>query len=614
MTEMAARSKPALRMENGRRPSGPSIPDRLPPHSVEAEQSVLGAALISKTAVERALEMLERDDFYLEAHRKVFDVVAYLAERYQPVDLLTVPEELKRRGQLERVGGITYLITLENSVPHAVNVEHYAEIVQKKSIRRRAIHAAGDIIARSYDEADDEAASIPGEAVAQFELLRKRQKGRKAGPRVYTAAELENMEFQEPAWLLTRLLPVPSVALLCGWPKSKKTFLAGDFAAALAQGGYAFGKMPVDQTPALCCFTEDPIEDAKGRLERVLATGWPEHLHLTEECPRMDEGGETWLRHYLTEHPDVRYVVLDPLINVRGSGRRGESGIYTGDYDDMNAFKRIVREHQVCLLLIHHVNKIKSDDPFACISGSNGILGAVDVAMVLVTDDEVQTAVLHAKGRRVRRLKWALQWSDHAGWVYAGEAGDGPQYPSELRPLINILSSQRDPVRHSDLVRALMQTGCRESAAKMRIRNAKELGLINGDSGLYWVSKRTVSEEVVDYVDPADRRDALTILTDPEGNAVNTGRSVNSVNGHHPPPTPELPAPLDLEADMPEREADLRQRTFNLAWSQDFPHTPLDADHAIAEGEENWRYECRVMHGGLITAALLRLGGKVGDG
>ena len=132
-----------------------SLPDRLPPQSIDAEQSTLGAALISRSAVERVLEVLERDDFYLEAHRKIYDVIAHLSERDQPVDLLSVPEELRRRGQLEQVGGISYISTLENSVPTAAHVEFYARIVSEKSTLRKLIHASGEIIASSYEQADE---------------------------------------------------------------------------------------------------------------------------------------------------------------------------------------------------------------------------------------------------------------------------------------------------------------------------------------------------------------------------------------------------------------------------------------------------------------------------
>jgi replicative DNA helicase len=129
-----------------------SLPDRLPPQSIDAEQAALGAALISRNAVERVLEMLERDDFYLEAHRKIHDVMGHLSQRDSPVDLTTVSEELKRRNQFDIVGGMPYLMTLAESVPTAAHVEYYARIVEQKSTLRKLIGAAGEITAMSHEQ------------------------------------------------------------------------------------------------------------------------------------------------------------------------------------------------------------------------------------------------------------------------------------------------------------------------------------------------------------------------------------------------------------------------------------------------------------------------------
>jgi len=132
-----------------------SMPDRIPPQSVDAEQATLGAAMISRAGVERMLELLRVDDWYLEAHRRIFEAIAYLADRDQPSDVLTVTEELRRRGQLESVGGIAYINQLVESVPTAAHVEYYARTVGGKSTLRKLIDASGEIIALAFEEADD---------------------------------------------------------------------------------------------------------------------------------------------------------------------------------------------------------------------------------------------------------------------------------------------------------------------------------------------------------------------------------------------------------------------------------------------------------------------------
>lgn len=137
--------------------------ERVPPQSLEAEQSVLGSMLIEKDAILAAAELLKPGDFYREAHQKIFQAMLNLAERNEPVDLVTLMEELRQSNQLEAVGGLPYLTTLANVVPTAANVTYYARLVREKAVLRSLINAATRIAADAYkggrdvDEILDEA-------------------------------------------------------------------------------------------------------------------------------------------------------------------------------------------------------------------------------------------------------------------------------------------------------------------------------------------------------------------------------------------------------------------------------------------------------------------------
>ena len=100
--------------------------DRIPPQNVEAEQSVLGAMLISREAIEKACEILREDDFYRQDDRIVFGAIKDLHERNEAVDLVTVIEELRKKGKLDAVGGSQTITNLSNAVPTAANVEYHA--------------------------------------------------------------------------------------------------------------------------------------------------------------------------------------------------------------------------------------------------------------------------------------------------------------------------------------------------------------------------------------------------------------------------------------------------------------------------------------------------------
>ncbi|NLJ33148.1 MAG: replicative DNA helicase [Firmicutes bacterium] len=134
--------------------------DRVPPFSLEAEQSVLGAMFLEREAVLIAAEILQPEDFYRDAHRYIFQAILSLEEEGKPADLVTVTEALRRRDWLEKAGGLAFLTTLAQSVPTAANVEHYARIVEDKSILRRLIREATRIIQNSYEAAHDASAIL----------------------------------------------------------------------------------------------------------------------------------------------------------------------------------------------------------------------------------------------------------------------------------------------------------------------------------------------------------------------------------------------------------------------------------------------------------------------
>jgi replicative DNA helicase len=137
------------------RASPPDLGGRVPPHNLEAEQSVLGSMMLSKTAVADVLETLRPDDFYREAHRRIAEAIRDLFAAGEPVDAITVPDELERRGQLEAVGGRPYIHTLVASVPHPGNAAFYARIVAEHATLRRLIDAASRIVQECYEVPED---------------------------------------------------------------------------------------------------------------------------------------------------------------------------------------------------------------------------------------------------------------------------------------------------------------------------------------------------------------------------------------------------------------------------------------------------------------------------
>src|SRR5437764_4221229 len=135
--------------------------DRTPPQDIPAEQSVLGAMMLSKDAIADVVEVIKPGDFYRPAHQLIYDAVLDLYARGEPADAVTVSAELTRGGQLTRIGGATYLHTLISMVPTAANAGYYAAIVADRATLRRLVTAGTRIVQMGYD-ATSGAADILG--------------------------------------------------------------------------------------------------------------------------------------------------------------------------------------------------------------------------------------------------------------------------------------------------------------------------------------------------------------------------------------------------------------------------------------------------------------------
>lgn len=127
---------------------------RIPPHDLEAEKSVLGSLLIDKDSIVKVVEFLKPKHFYRPSHEKIYEAILTLYEKREPADLVTVPNQLKKMGELENSGGVTYLTELVNSVPTAANIEAYAHLIRNDAIKRFLISTASDIGEMAFKEAD----------------------------------------------------------------------------------------------------------------------------------------------------------------------------------------------------------------------------------------------------------------------------------------------------------------------------------------------------------------------------------------------------------------------------------------------------------------------------
>lgn len=156
---------------------------KLPPYSIEAERSVIGGLMLDAQAWDKVAEHVVADDFYRPEHRAIFSVVARLADDSEPIDVVTISERLDKRGELDDIGGVAYLIEIAEATPSASNIASYAEIVRERSVLRRLISTTNDISSRAYHPEGMTAAEVLDEAERRiFQIAEGGEK--KGGPRI----------------------------------------------------------------------------------------------------------------------------------------------------------------------------------------------------------------------------------------------------------------------------------------------------------------------------------------------------------------------------------------------------------------------------------------------
>jgi replicative DNA helicase len=132
-----------------------AVAERTLPHNLEAERSVLGAILLQNDMFNVAAELIDSNDFFRDAHRRIFEKMVKLSERGDAIDLVTLKEELGRSGEIDEVGGPAYIAALVDGVPRSTNVDHYARIIKEKSTLRHLIYSANKILATAYEAEED---------------------------------------------------------------------------------------------------------------------------------------------------------------------------------------------------------------------------------------------------------------------------------------------------------------------------------------------------------------------------------------------------------------------------------------------------------------------------
>lgn len=166
--------------------------NRIPPHDIDAEQATLGSIMLNPSAMNEIIDIIQPNTFYAEKHRIIFTVMVDLFSKNEPIDLLSLSSALKDRGQLEQVGGRTYLADLTNSVPASTNVKHYANIVYKKALMRKLIETGEYLATVGFSETGEDVETIMDDAEKKVFSITGDPKGQKFVSIKQTVSEVWN--------------------------------------------------------------------------------------------------------------------------------------------------------------------------------------------------------------------------------------------------------------------------------------------------------------------------------------------------------------------------------------------------------------------------------------
>ncbi len=339
-------------------PSGSSSPaGRVPPHNLEAEESLLGAMLLSRDAIAAAVETCSADDFYKPAHGHVFDAVCSLYAQGEPADPVTVADELRRAGLLEAIGGPATLITLQANTPATTNAGRYARIVEEHALLRRLIGVAGEIAEMGYGVPEDVAEAVDRAETLVFEVAERRVTDSLRPLHDLLSESLDRLEalydrgesitgvptgYLDLDERLSGLQP-SSLVIIGARPSMGKTAMALGMAAHAAMEArrpvlfFSLEMSHSEVTQRLLC-SEARVDSTRIRNGKLLESDWPKISHAIGRL------GEAPL--YIDDNPNLT------VMEIRAKARRlrsrlGDLGLIVVDYLQLMSGRHSAENRQV---------------------------------------------------------------------------------------------------------------------------------------------------------------------------------------------------------------------------------------------------------------------------
>lgn len=253
------------------------------------------------------------------------------------------------------------------------------------------------------------------------------------GFETFTAKELKDREFPDLRYAIDGYI-AEGLTILGGKPKMGKSYMALSLALAVSSGRKAFGSIECAKGPVLYLALEDNERRIQRRVRQLQPNDdeWPADLYVTTVAKRLDEGLVDGLEAWIREH-EPALVIIDTLAKVRATSSRDG---YDADYAALTPLQELAGVLGVAIVIIHHLRKMGSDDPFDMISGTTGLTGAVDAALILQRGQ--QGITLYGRGREIEEIEHALEF-ESGEWHVLGDA-DEVRRSKERKAILQVLA------------------------------------------------------------------------------------------------------------------------------------------------------------------------------
>jgi RecA-family ATPase len=297
-----------------------------------------------------------------------------------------------------------------------------------------------------------------------------------------TANNLQSKDFPPLRYAVNGFL-AEGVTLLAGKPKIGKSWMALDFAMAVATGSVALGSVKCRQGRVLYCALEDNHRRLQRRMRQLYGTvdHWPTDLHFATQVKRLDDGLVDDLRNWIEAHR-AKLVIVDTFAGVRPHSRREG---YDADYAALSPLQEMAGQMGIAILVIHHLRKMLGDDPFDMISGTTGLTGAVDTAFVL--NRGKQGVTLYGRGREIEEMEQAVEFVGGT-WKLLGDASV-VRRSEERNEILDILENAEKPMGPKEIADALGKPENNIKQLLFKMKNDGEIRIVA--RGRYSIGEQT---------------------------------------------------------------------------------------------------------------------------